>query len=352
MSQDTADIPILPADDEVPAPSTPGAILATQREQAGLTVADVAHKLKLSKRQIEALEADDFTVLPGNTFVRGFVRNYARLLSLDPQPLLHFLDSHLPKETSQAVLPRLRDEALPVLRPAGQGNRPGFFAAMFLGIGAALLLGGGVFWFLTQYGGFNAELMMAQPEPANAIVETAAPVPATPAEPELIVPAVEPTSPTVDQVIAAETTDAVPDPTVLTATSAKPDIPVATPSVGKPAVSAVSGAPAPMPTATPVPKPSVEPTPATPSAATPTAVSPQGEVRVVAKQDSWVQIVDSTGKRLVNELLPAGATRAVSGAAPYQVRIGNGRHTSLYYKGKPTDLTPHIKVDVANLELN
>ncbi len=75
-------------------------------------------------------------------------------------------------------------------------------------------------------------------------------------------------------------------------------------------------------------------------------------IRVVAKQESWVQITDATGQRLVNELIPAGQARVADGKPPYQVRIGNGRQTELYYKGKVTDLGPYIKVDVANLELN
>jgi cytoskeleton protein RodZ len=46
-------------------------------------VDDVARALRLSRRQIEALESDQFSALPGPTFVRGFIRNYARLVQLD-----------------------------------------------------------------------------------------------------------------------------------------------------------------------------------------------------------------------------------------------------------------------------
>ena len=51
---------------------------------ARLSVGDVAQTLKLGPRQVEALEDGDWQGLPGQTFVRGFVRNYARLLQLDP----------------------------------------------------------------------------------------------------------------------------------------------------------------------------------------------------------------------------------------------------------------------------
>ena len=69
-------------------PFSVGAALREARMRLGLSVADVTNHLKFASRQIEALEADDFVRLPEITFVRGFVRSYARLLQLDPAPLL------------------------------------------------------------------------------------------------------------------------------------------------------------------------------------------------------------------------------------------------------------------------
>ncbi len=69
-------------------PFSVGAALREARTRLGLGVADVANHLKFAPRQIEALEMDDFARLPEITFVRGFVRSYARLLQLDPIPLL------------------------------------------------------------------------------------------------------------------------------------------------------------------------------------------------------------------------------------------------------------------------
>jgi cytoskeleton protein RodZ len=68
--------------------------LTRAREALGLGIVDVAAKLKLSERQIEAMEAEDFAQLPGEVFSRGFVRNYARLLKLDPEQLIIPVDVH------------------------------------------------------------------------------------------------------------------------------------------------------------------------------------------------------------------------------------------------------------------
>ena len=64
--------------------STAGAQLRAAREALGLSQEIVAQQLKLAPRQVRAIEEDDYARLPGRTFVRGFVRNYARLVHLDP----------------------------------------------------------------------------------------------------------------------------------------------------------------------------------------------------------------------------------------------------------------------------
>jgi histidyl-tRNA synthetase len=69
----------------------------------------VAQQLKLSPRQVRALETDDFTRLPGRTFVRGFVRNYARLVALDPELVLGALPGGA--ETPTLVAPTLHPTA-------------------------------------------------------------------------------------------------------------------------------------------------------------------------------------------------------------------------------------------------
>ena len=72
----------------MPPAATAGALLGAAREASGLTIDAVAQQLKLAPRQVRALEEDDYTHLPGRTFVRGFVRNYARLVHLDPDEVV------------------------------------------------------------------------------------------------------------------------------------------------------------------------------------------------------------------------------------------------------------------------
>jgi cytoskeleton protein RodZ len=72
---------------ELPA-QLPGELLAARREEMRLSVDEVSTRLKLASRQILALEENDFAQLPGMATVRGFIRSYAKLLELDPEPLI------------------------------------------------------------------------------------------------------------------------------------------------------------------------------------------------------------------------------------------------------------------------
>lgn len=65
-----------------------GQILREAREAQNITLDDVAMRLRLMHRQVEAMEADEFESLGQPVFARGFVRNYARLMGLQPETLL------------------------------------------------------------------------------------------------------------------------------------------------------------------------------------------------------------------------------------------------------------------------
>ena len=102
---------------------TAGEQLAQKRKERNLSVADVAAKLRIAPRQIEAMEADDFDRLPGHTIARGFVRNYARFLLLDPESVLEAFE----KQTTNKVASRitLRDQNVQFSESGiGHRNRP------------------------------------------------------------------------------------------------------------------------------------------------------------------------------------------------------------------------------------
>lgn len=96
----------------------PGQALAEARAARNLSVADVALQLKLSVSQVVALEADAYDRLPGPVFVRGFVRNYARLLELDADALADTVDLPQVSRPASAAVPQSRNIPFPERRPA------------------------------------------------------------------------------------------------------------------------------------------------------------------------------------------------------------------------------------------
>jgi len=65
-----------------------GSILRAAREERGLTLDDAAEATKIRPAYLEAIEDEAFERLPGATYARGFLRAYAELLGVDPQPLI------------------------------------------------------------------------------------------------------------------------------------------------------------------------------------------------------------------------------------------------------------------------
>lgn len=72
-----------------------GNILREAREMKGLTLGDVQDETRINSRYLQALEEGDYAALPTAVHARGFLRNYARFLNLDPRPLLERFEASL-----------------------------------------------------------------------------------------------------------------------------------------------------------------------------------------------------------------------------------------------------------------
>lgn len=123
----------------VPVPG-PGTMLRMARESRGATVAEVAAALKMRPRQIEAIENEDFSRLSGATFVRGFIRNYAKLLKIDAAAVL----AALPEKAAQPEVGLSAPDDVGVKMPSPAGRQgKGLVGATVLALlmlGVALVL--------------------------------------------------------------------------------------------------------------------------------------------------------------------------------------------------------------------
>jgi cytoskeleton protein RodZ len=284
----------------------PGRMLSQLRNERKLSVADVAQRLKYGVRQIEALEAEEFGRLPGTTFVRGMVRGYAKLLEIDPLPVLKALERrHVPGVVSVD----LRAKRVPF--PEGGRRRRSTRTYLSLSLGALVVVAavlyewhsGGLPWPRIAQAPQARPLKPQAPEPVQSAERQARdPVPA-----------------------AMENPAATPAPAPVAAKIVPPTVPAAKPSL-----------PAPQPL----------------QSYEPSAGQAAGHVRLEVDSDSWIEIKEEGGRTLMSQLVPAGSHRVVTGRPPLSVVIGNAAAVHLSYNDAPVDLKPYIKIEVARLTLD
>jgi cytoskeleton protein RodZ len=267
--------------------SSVGQILRDAREARGMTLEDAAMRLRLMHRQIEAMETDDFESLGQPVFARGFVRNYARLLGIEPDALLARMEG-APAE------PAAVGHAEPPL-PRSWLTSP-WLILLMLGLVVVVAVPVALYLWL------NSEGDEGLVDPVPPITQTrpaavAAPAPAvesaevdSPAAPLAPIPPVEPAA-------------VVPEP-------AEADVPAAS---AAPAASSV--------------------------------------LHLEFGDESWVEIKDASGRMLHRQLNPPGSSVEIHGHPPFDVLIGNAAQTRMTYNGRPIDLKPFTAVTVARFTL-
>ena len=67
---------------------TPGGLLRKSRQNKGLSIKELAAVTRISPKFIQCLEEDRYDQFPGEVFVRGFLRNCARELSIEPDEII------------------------------------------------------------------------------------------------------------------------------------------------------------------------------------------------------------------------------------------------------------------------
>jgi cytoskeleton protein RodZ len=296
-----------------------GAALRAAREEKGWTANDVGSRLRLMSRQVEAIENEEFSKLGPPVFARGFVRNYAKLLGLDPDDLL--------EQMTRIKTTTVQDTETVPFTPGGE-----FWKSPWLlgGIAAVIVL---IAIPVALYLWLNS----GEEEQAEAAVEQTVPPPPPPPAPVLDV---QPPPAGAPAAGPAPVQPAAPAPVPQTPAPAAP------PAVSVPPPQSSVPAPAPAPAVQP--SAPVQPAPAT----QPPAPAKPSALRMQFDEAAWVQVRDNTGRVVQSGLNPTGSTVQVNGKAPFYLVVGNAAHVHLSYKGKPVDLAPFTDVNVARLTLN
>ena len=85
---------------------TAGDLLREKRHKLELTIAQVAVKTKLKEAYLLAIEDSDFARLPSSTFAKGALKNYARVLHIDPETVLAMFRRDFTQTESGDIIPQ------------------------------------------------------------------------------------------------------------------------------------------------------------------------------------------------------------------------------------------------------
>ena len=301
---------------------TAGALLRDAREAAGLHIAALAVALKVPVAKLEALEADNFSALPDMVFVRALASSVCRTLKIDPQAVLALLP--------QGEGPRLSagDVGLnaPVKGFAGRSSAAPFKGAgsrSFVWAVGLLLIGAALMMFLPR--GLDADLsaLLKQPETTTKI-----PMPTGNVAQEISV------------AVGAEqrVPSAAPAPAAAAAAAVGVGVELPAGESIKPAGIASH----------PIVLPSVE---ASAPSSAPATDAPSGVLAFKARSESWIQVRDAAGALVLQRNLAPNELVSVSGVLPLAVVIGRADATEVFVRGKPYDIGPVSRENVARFEV-
>lgn len=296
-----------------PSAPTAGQMLRAAREARGMHLAQLSVNLKVSVRQLEALEADRYEVFKGAAFMRALAQSVSRQLGIDPKPVLQALPKgDAPKALEPAALQASPPTVVSSARPWFRMGVSRQMLALALPMVLALVV---LIWW--PMGRQEAPRLSGAEESAQSAV---------------------PMGQASDPVEIA--TPVVPAPVVASASVAQPVV------AAQPVASAaVTVRPAAAPAALPAPAASA-------AVAAPVAAASQKErsvssaesaLVIKASADVWMSVRDNQGQMALRRQVKAGETIKLDVAAPVFVYAGRAEATALTWRGQPVDLAPHTQ---------
>ena len=273
-----------------------GKRLASARGALNLSREDVSKKLRLGLDIIVALEEEDYTKLTVPIFVNGYLRNYAGLLKIPAEPLL-------------AAYSQIQVETPILVADAARKPKPSY-SNLLVKVASLLivfvLLAGILSWLQSQdfelpsLSNFNIQKLKAvSVEPVTEF----APLPELLEEEVLL-------------------TDGTTDVPVVAVEEEKLELEEQTQAVAE------------VPTAPEV-----------------NVSEPKNKALIVVSEDSWVEVSDSDGKRLIYDLLRADKEYLVSGNTPFKVFLGNAKAVRIEYNGELINLDKYTRGNLARFRL-
>ncbi|EBH9487563.1 cytoskeleton protein RodZ [Salmonella enterica subsp. enterica serovar Cerro] len=286
---------------------TTGVRLRNAREQLGLSQQAVAERLCLKVSTVRDIEEDKAPSDLASTFLRGYIRSYARLVHVPEEELLPGLEKQAPLRAAK-VAP-MQSFSLGKRRKKRDGWLMSFtWLVLFVVVGLT-----GAWWWQNHKAQQEEITTMADQSTAelNADKDSGQSVP------------LDTSAATSQDTTPAQTAPAPATPvdsTAATQTPAATETPSALPT-------SQAGVAAP-------------------------AADPNALVMNFTA-DCWLEVTDATGKKLFSGMQRKDGNLNLTGQAPYKLKIGAPAAVQIQYQGKPVDLSRFIRTNqVARLTLN
>jgi cytoskeleton protein RodZ len=325
----------------------PGERLQAARIQMGLSLADVAKRMHLSASIVEAIEDNHFEEITAPIFVKGYLRAYARIVSLDEDDMIdQYIDFYSGEDPPISSISNVASE-LSVADARVKWTT--YMVVLILGVSLAAWL-----WNQEQ----NTEAPISLDTQSSSIEE--------PAKFDADVVSSEIEAVSEELIEAGETVETTTQPASVTAAEVEPAASTATqqPSIeaGEVAESevvevevveseavAVEGGvvEAEVVEAEVVEAESGSLETAKATRNEPTRIAPAGsdKLQLVVHADTWASIKDATSYQLVYDLLRADELVELMGQAPFTVFLGNGHGVEIMFNGEAIEVAPRIRDD-------
>lgn len=292
----------------------PGQILKEARERASLSSQDIADKMKLKKSLVEDIEQDNYDINLSLTFVRGYLKLYAKHVHVDEAEILHAFESLSTQKKEPAKLQSFSR------RVANQANDDKLMLVTYLIVAVVIALV--VIWWLQQ-----------SSTDTTAVSNTSDPVETVAQESEVVaqkiitqekLPPKETITPNADVSISTPLDENVPE-------SSTPDIQlqadIAEPSVDNQSVEDVVDEASDLEGLTDVTETTV------------TETAAPVELIFEFSGDCWMNLADATGENIAYGVKVKGRVMPVTGIPPFVVTLGAPEVVNIRYAGEPLDMS-------------
>ena len=295
---------------------TPGQSLKAGREKLGLSQKEVASQLNLQTDMIDAVEKDDKDRLPASTYVRGYIRNYAKIVNLDANELIKLYenDAAAPPE----IVPEIKSHM-----QVSSTDKPIKAVTYLITFGLVLLL---IAWLQSQY---VVKESAGEQTDATGSAEEYQELPSY--------------SSTATQQTPA-TKEYVEEPVIGPGLSLTIQEPL--PQISESIVGTIE-----LPSTTTAAIPGTVPDNGHDSENIETLLPAGDEIKFKITRESWIEVYDSGNQRLFMGLAKPGDALTLSGIAPFDILLGYSPGVEVRFNGELFNTEPHSRSGIARFKL-